>query len=82
MSARKGKKTRQSDGNRNDKTKQKKKNTKNNKIKCLLATSSGRLQAASILSFLILVGTSEHRLAAAAAAFHAQKNTHTRTLSL
>jgi len=59
-----------------------KKNTQNNQIKCLLATSSGNLQAASIPSFLLLVGISEHRLAAAAAAFHAQKHTHTHTLSL
>jgi hypothetical protein len=59
-----------------------KKNTQNNQIKCLLATSSGNLQAASIPSFLLLVGISEHRLAAAAAAFHAQKHTHTHTHTL
>jgi hypothetical protein len=83
MSARKGKKKkRQSDGNRNDKTKQIKKTPKITKSKCLLATSSGSLQAASIPSFLLLlVGISEHSLAAAAA-FHAQKHTHTHTLSL
>jgi hypothetical protein len=59
----------------------KKKNTDNNKIKCLLATFSWSLQATSIPSFLLLDGISEHHLAAATA-FHAQTHTHTLTLSL
>jgi hypothetical protein len=77
MSARKGKKNDRVTATETQ-NQTNKKNSKNNKIKCLLATSSGSLQAASIPSFLILVGISEHRLAAAAA-FHAQKNTHTHT---